>query len=269
MDFQKILYEETPVEKHGNLFFKRDDLFEFAGMRGAKVRAALYLCLKAKEAGYSSVVSACSRYSPQLVILGAVCKELGLSVTGFVAEGRDTPFVRRAIDLGVDVRRVKPGYSTVARYRAVDYAGKQGAFLVSFGMHTPQSIDLTTHQAELLFSGDMGKWDRVIVVAGSGVNMSGVLHGLAKCKVDTPVLGVLVGYDCTAFVLEDQEDYAGKVSFVRSPISYDKEAIYSHVNGVELDSRYEGKAVPYLCPGDLFWLVGFAGSNTVPVERFV
>ena len=56
-------------------------------MRGAKVRAALLLCLKAKEAGFSLVVSAGSRVSPQLAILGAVGRELGLSVAGLLRTG--------------------------------------------------------------------------------------------------------------------------------------------------------------------------------------
>jgi 1-aminocyclopropane-1-carboxylate deaminase/D-cysteine desulfhydrase-like pyridoxal-dependent ACC family enzyme len=270
MDFQKILYEETPVERNGSLFFKRDDLFEFAGMRGAKVRAALALCLTAKEQGYTMVVSACSRQSPQLAILGAIGGELGLFVVGFVAEGADTPIMRQAVGSGVDLHKVKAGYSVVVQARARVYAAEHRGFLVPFGMAGPDSIRLTEHQAEQVFSGsESEKYKRVVMVAGSGVNMSGVLQGMGNWGKTHPVVGVLVGHDCRSYVEANKGRFNGRVSFVVSPVPYHDNAIYSGVNGVEVDSRYEGKAVPFLLPGDLFWLVGFVSANTVPVKRVV
>jgi 1-aminocyclopropane-1-carboxylate deaminase/D-cysteine desulfhydrase-like pyridoxal-dependent ACC family enzyme len=267
VDYSRLLHEETPVERRGSLFFKRDDLFEFAGMRGAKVRAALSLCLRAKDEGFSTVVSACSRHSPQLAILGAVGRELGLLVEGFVAEGSDSPIMRRAVASGVNLHRVVAGYSVVVQARAREYAGEHGCFLVPFGMAGSGVIALTEHQAVALYSGE-GRYSRVVMVAGSGVNMAGVLRGLAQCGAGVPVVGVLVGHDCRPYVGENNLG-AVPVSFVRSPIPYDESAIYSNVNGVEVDARYEGKAVPFLCPGDLFWVVGFVSSNTVPVGRVI
>jgi 1-aminocyclopropane-1-carboxylate deaminase/D-cysteine desulfhydrase-like pyridoxal-dependent ACC family enzyme len=268
VDYRDILYQETPVEKHGGLYFKRDDLFEFAGMRGAKVRAALLLCLKAKEAGFSSVVSACSRHSPQLAILGSVGRELGLGVVGFVAEGSDTPIMRRAIQLGVAVCKVKAGYSVVVRSRAREYAEATGAFLVPFGMAGPDAVALTECQAESVFSVE-APYRRVVLVAGSGVNMAGVVRGMVRSRADIPVVGVLVGHDCSSFVSGYCKDFRGQVSLVRSVLQYNDDALYSSVNGVEVDSRYEGKAVSFLLPGDLFWLIGFVGSSLVPVNRTV
>jgi 1-aminocyclopropane-1-carboxylate deaminase/D-cysteine desulfhydrase-like pyridoxal-dependent ACC family enzyme len=270
MDFSKILYEVTPVERHGNLFFKRDDLFEFEGMRGGKVRAALALCIAAKEQGYTMVVSACSRHSPQLAILGAIGWELGLFVVGFVAEGADTLVMRQAIGSGVHINKVKAGYSVVVQARAREYASEHGGFLVPFGMKGPDSIRLTEHQAEQVFAGsESEKYKRVVMVAGSGVNMSGVLQAMGSWGKTHPVVGVLVGHDCRSYVEANKGEFKGKISFVVSPVPYHDNAIYSSVNGVEVDSRYEGKAIPFLLPGDLFWLVGFVGSNTVPVERVV
>jgi hypothetical protein len=34
VNFEDMVYRQTPVERRGNLWFKREDLFEFAGMRG-------------------------------------------------------------------------------------------------------------------------------------------------------------------------------------------------------------------------------------------
>lgn len=260
VDFSGLLYKETPVEKHGGVFFKRDDLFEFAGMRGAKVRAALSLCLRARDAGFSSVVSACSRHSPQLAILGSVGGELGLSVVGFVAEGADTPVMLKAKKAGVDIRKVKVGYSAVVNARAREYAEERGFFLVPFGMADPVSVELTERQAATVFSGKgLGECRRVVIVAGSGVNMSGLLRGMACCGAGVPVVGVLVGHDCRSYVSENQGGFKGVVSFVQSPFRYDECGLYSSVNGVEVDSRYESKVVQFLLPGDLFWVIGFVG----------
>jgi 1-aminocyclopropane-1-carboxylate deaminase/D-cysteine desulfhydrase-like pyridoxal-dependent ACC family enzyme len=267
VDYSRLLHEETPVERRGNLFFKRDDLFEFAGMRGAKVRAALSLCLRAKDEGFSTVVSACSRHSPQLAILGAIGREFGMSVEGFVAGGSDTPIMQKALASGVNLHRVAAGYSVVVQARAREYAEGCGCFLVPFGMAGSEAIALTEHQAVELFSGE-GQYSRVVMVAGSGVNMSGVLRGLAQCGAGVPVVGVLVGHDCRSYVGENNLG-STPISFVRSPIPYDENAVYSNVNGVEVDTRYEGKVVPFLCPGDLFWVVGFVSSNTVPVGRVI
>jgi hypothetical protein len=132
-----------------------------------------------------------------------------------------------------------------------------------------EAIALTEHQAVSIFSrASPERYSRVIMVAGSGVNIAGVLRGMAQCGVGVPVVGILVGHDCRSYVNKNTLGGA-PVSFVRSPIPYDENALYSSVNGVEVDSRYEGKAVPFLCPGDLFWVVGFVSSNTVPVGRIV
>jgi 1-aminocyclopropane-1-carboxylate deaminase/D-cysteine desulfhydrase-like pyridoxal-dependent ACC family enzyme len=265
MDFSDILYKATPVEKRGSLWFKRDDLFEFAGMRGAKVRAALNLCIRAKSQGYSAVVSACSRHSPQMAILGAVGKELGLRVSGFVAEGSLTPILRKAVSLGVSLHPVRAGYSVVVQSRARQWAVDNGAFLVPFGMADRESSSLSASQVKTITP--LKDISRIILVAGSGVNMVGLIHGMVSEGINVPVLGVLVGHDCRSFVLENCNGSKVQASFVKSSISYEKDSMFSRVNGVDVDSRYEGKLVPFLLPGDLFWVIGFATSSLVSLAR--
>jgi hypothetical protein len=52
-------------------------------------------------------------------------------------------------------------------------------------------------------------------------------------------------------------------------LKYDSPSFFSRVNGVDVDLRYEGKLVPFLRPGDLFWDIGYVSSNLVAVERII
>jgi 1-aminocyclopropane-1-carboxylate deaminase/D-cysteine desulfhydrase-like pyridoxal-dependent ACC family enzyme len=264
--FEDVLLSETPIEGRGNLWFKREDLFEFAGMRGAKVRAALLLCLRAKEQGCSTVVSAGSRYSPQLAIVGAVCRELGLQAVGFVIAGSITSVLNLALLSGVSLRSVKARYSSVVKAQARRWALDNNAFLVPFGMLDDAVIDLTKFQARsLVESGVLDGVKRVVMFAGSGVNLVGVLSGLRECLANVPVVGVMVGHDCRKFV-HSRCNY-NNLSFVHSTLPYDSPSFFSKVNCVDVDLRYEGKAVPFLRPGDLFWDIGFVSVNVVEVAK--
>jgi len=264
----------TPIEKHGSLWFKRDDLFELNGMYGAKVRACLALCRQAKGEGFRRVVSAGSRYSPQLAILGKVANYLGLKAIGVTARGESLPFIQQAESLGVEVHKIPYGYTNVIQKRARDLADALGAFLIPFGMRDDFSIYLTCQSlvnsfpdienAKEFFS----QINRIVVVAGSGVNLLGILSGLRLIKSPVKVLAVLVGHDCRDYVYKScswiPED---QLSFVKYDAPYHFLSVYNQVNGVGVDSRYEGKAIPFLKSGDLFWLIGRAVTSPVVVSR--
>jgi len=260
-------FVSTPVEKHGNLWFKRDDLFELDGMYGAKVRACLALCKQAKDNGYEIVVSAGSRLSPQLAILGTVAKHLGLNAVGVTALGESTPFISKAEFLGVQINKVSFGYSNVIQKRAKDMSSALGAYLIPFGMKDSLSIELTKQSFTDSFRGDsyfLNSFNRIVVVAGSGVNLVGILEGLRCINSNMKVLAVMVGHDCRKYVYDSCPWLSEKqLEFVKSPQTYHELSTYNQVNGVDVDSRYEGKAIPYLEPGDLFWLIGKAVTSPV------
>ena len=265
---------DTPVEAHGHLWFKRDDLFELSGMYGAKVRACLALCERAKNQGYTRVVSAGSRYSPQLAILGTVANHLGLKAVGITAKGESLPFIQQAESLGVEVHKIPYGYTNVIHKRARDFADALGAYLVPFGMRDDLSVYLTAESFVRSFEGSdvLGKIKRLVVAAGSGVNLAGSLTGMRLTHISTlPVLAVLVGHDCREFVYKrcPWVYHWDNISFVRAGLGYKELSLFNQVNGISVDSRYEGKAVMFLEEGDLFWLIGKAVSSPVVISREV
>jgi len=267
------MFDTTLLEDHGDLCFKRDDLFELNGMYGAKVRACLHLCSIARLNGYKTVVSAGSRLSPQLAILGTVAKHIGLKAVGFTAAGRSTPFIKQAESLGVEVHKVPAGYSNVIQKRAKDLAGALGAFLIPFGMKDLSSIELTKASFIESFEPNVGflkTRNRLVVVAGSGVNLIGILEGIRFVGSSINVLAVMVGHDCRKYVYNSCPWVSEKqLEFVKSAQPYHELSTYNQVNGVDVDSRYEGKAIPYLKPGDVFWLIGKAVTSPVVVQREV
>jgi 1-aminocyclopropane-1-carboxylate deaminase/D-cysteine desulfhydrase-like pyridoxal-dependent ACC family enzyme len=217
-------------------------------------------------------VSAGSRFSPQLAIVGAIGKELGLQVSGFVAQGAITPIIQKAIDYGVNIHQVRAGYSVVVQARARQWASENNAYLVPFGMADESSFRLATVQSESLLRSDLlGDVKRIVLIAGSGVNMIGVLRGMSNWDIKLPVLAVLVGHNCRAFVSKNfSSNLSPDFVYMSSPVPYSSDAVYSHVNGVEVDARYEGKAVPFLRSGDLFWVIGHAFSpGSVSVSRVI
>jgi 1-aminocyclopropane-1-carboxylate deaminase/D-cysteine desulfhydrase-like pyridoxal-dependent ACC family enzyme len=265
---------DTPVEKHGNIGFKREDLFELGGMYGAKVRACLALCKDAQDNGFTHVVSSGFRYSPQLAVMGTVAKHLGLKAIGVTTRGESLPFIQQAENLGVEIHRVACGYSNVLQARARSLAEDYHAYVVPFSMKDELSISLTAESLVRSFRNThlVGMLNRIVVVAGSGVNLAGILTGLHTLKADNmSVLAVMVGADCRKFVYRScsWDNCLSNVTFVKSGQDYNELSTYNQVNGVVVDSRYEGKAIPYLQPGDLFWLIGKAVTTPVLVSREV
>lgn len=248
----------TEVHKEGNIYFKRDDLFEFGGMYGAKVRAAKILCEKAKEDGYTTITSLGAKSSPQINILASVCREMGLKAVGHTTLSELQLDMRRAIEKGAEVIQHPYGYTNVLIKRAKEYAVKNKAFYLPFGMDDNISVDATAEEVSSIIP-YLDDINRVVIVAGSGINLAGLIRGFIRYKIKKPILGVQVGFTGVSKILDK---YIGDGTWqrycelVKAEQAYNDYAEYTCVNGVEVDSTYEGKCIPFLQKGDLFWIIG-------------
>lgn len=248
----------TPVEKVGNLYFKRDDLFEFGGMYGAKVRAAKVLCEKAKEEGYTTITSLGAKSSPQINILASVCRELGLKAVGHTTMAELQLDMKKAVEKGAEVIQHPYGYTNVLIKRAKEYAIQNSAYYLPFGMDDNIAVEATTSEVPSIIP-YLDNINRVVIVAGSGINLAGLIRGFMKYKINKPILGVQVGFTGVPKILDK---YVGKniwqkhCELVSAEQKYNDYAEYTKVNGIDVDSTYEGKCVPFLQKGDLYWLIG-------------
>ena len=236
----------TPVERHGALWFKRDDLFTVAGVSGGKVRTCWHLAQ-----GAIGLITAGSRSSPQVNIVAHIAKALGIPCRCHVPTGKLLPEVEAAANAGAEIIQHKPGYNSVIVARARTDAIAQGWFEIPFGMKCDEAPRQTASQVRNL-PNDI---KRIVVPVGSGMSLAGVLRGLQATGLSIPVLGVVVG----ANPIKRLNQYAplgwqNMCQLVESGVPYDKEVKPDFP--VTLDSIYEAKCVKFLQADDLFWIVG-------------
>lgn len=242
--------EPTPIQRVDDVWVKRDDLFAFAGVRGGKVRTCLAIARTAQD----GLVTAGSRQSPQVQIVSAVARELGLPCRVHVPSGATSAEVKSAADNGAEVVKHKPGYNTVIVSRAKDDAAESGWTEVPFGMECAEAIK--QNRAQVVDIPD--DVERIVVPVGSGMSLAGILHGLDDIgRSDIPVLGVMVGADPTDRLNEyAPADWAKRVELRASGTDYKTPAGRTEWFGIDMDPHYEAKAASHVAPGDLFWVVG-------------
>ena len=248
----------TPIEEHGGILCKREDLFEVAGIRGGKVRACWVLAQGAK-----GLVTAGSRQSPQVNIVAQIAKYMKIPCRIHTAKGELGEEVKEAVKTGAELFQWNMGYSNVLACRAREDAKKMGWTEIPFGMESVVSIACQRNQVVNIPS----KVRRIVVCVGSGMCLSGVLHGMIDHGYESiPVLGVRVGggTDKTKFspVLERRLDkfappnWREMVKFEHCGLDYHKFAPVTKLGDLELDPIYEAKCIPFLKKSDLFWVIG-------------
>jgi 1-aminocyclopropane-1-carboxylate deaminase/D-cysteine desulfhydrase-like pyridoxal-dependent ACC family enzyme len=248
----------TPVELHGDIWLKRDDLYSYAGRHGGKVRTCRAIAERAKGHGCVGLITAGSRQSPQVSIVAAIARHLGMRCRVHVPAGADTPQIAAALSAGAEVVRHRPGYNTVIVARArEDAVALRRWGLVPFGMECVSAIQMTATQVSSAL--EVGP-ARVIVPVGSGMSLAGVLSGMygSASLVDArvPVLGVVCGADPTSRLDRWAPLWRAQgVELVGAAVDYHRH-VAAAVGGVSLDPVYEAKCAEFLRPGDLLWVVG-------------
>lgn len=234
----------TPIQEAAPYRLKRDDLAHVGGMRGGKVRACWALAQ-----GAEGLITAGSRHSPQIAIVAAVARELGVPCRVHTPQGALGPVVLWAQSVGAEVVQHRAGYNSVIVKRANDDAAASGWTLIPFGMECPEAVTLTARQ-----TANLPPEGRLVVAVGSGMSLAGILHGTAPSG--RRVLGVIVGADPTGRLDRyAPADWRERCTLVRAREKY-QQAVSASLGGVDLDPHYEAKVVPWLIPGDLFWIVG-------------
>lgn len=211
-------------------------------------------CKNSRNVG---VVTAGSRSSPQVNIVAQICKALNLPCIVHTPQGKPGPEVAAAVGAGAVRVEHMPGYNTVLVKRARDDAEHRGWCHVPFGMDTMEAVAQTASQVTQLSVVGMR---RIVVPVGSGMSLAGIVSGLSSGGLHTydipKVLGVVVGADPTKRL----DRYAPMwrfqgVELVDAGVPYDR-AVKARIGDIDLDPIYEAKCVPFLQPGDLFWVVG-------------
>jgi hypothetical protein len=167
------------IERHGRLWVLRDDLLP----GGTKQRFLPELMV-----GASNVVYPGPAWGGAAVAIAILAREMGIDATLFYADRKErSPRQLLAARYGARIHTVRPGYLSVVRARAREYARATGARLLDWGLPAVES-------AVAGFGASLdGGWPEVWVSAGSGT----VLRGLARAYGAGRVVGVQVGHALT------------------------------------------------------------------------
>lgn len=252
--------DTTPVEAHGEVLVKRDDLYEAHGQRGGKVRACLALLT---QPGVAGAVTAGSRHSPQVEIVAGLAQALDLPCAVHVPAGDDTPALQHAAATGAQVHRHRPGHNSVIVRRAKDDAAERGWLEVPFGMECQEAVDATASQVQSLLQLPTLP-SRIVIPVGSGMSLAGVIQGLDQLQLPVPILGVVVGADPTRRLQRWAPRWAERATLVRSAWTYEQRPTVTSLGTLQLDPVYEAKTLPHLQPGDLLWCVGLRQHPASP-----
>lgn len=245
----------TPINKIGNIWLKRDDLFTYAGVNGGKVRSCFNLMQGAK-----GVTTAGSRKSPQINIVASIAKELNIPFYAHCPTGELGEELELAKAKGAVIIQHKAGYNSVIKARAREHAETLGFKEIPFGMVCDMAIEETRKQVVQIPDGVK----RIVICVGSGMSLAGVLTGLQDNKLNIPVLGVVVGANPTKTLNAFAPfGWFNMVELINAGVDYHTEIEDNNYNGIILDPIYEAKCVKFLKEGDLFWVIGVRESVKV------
>jgi len=248
----------TRVDVFDGWYAKRDDkaCFISADMpSGSKVRQ--YLAMAKDCPKGTPMVVGCSASSAQQVYVADAAKRCNTRGIVFVpARAKRTRSTQWAIDMGAEVHEVRPGYPSVYRSRAKEFARGLGGCV----RWNPKLAVLDTAVQTNNLPSDIR---RVIVPTGSGLVAAGVLVGLAGS--DVKVIAVAVSSLASKEkIIETALKYVKEVprlEFVKLRIPYEKPMLDIRLpDGDILDPFYAAKAMPFVKDGDCLWVTGCRGE---------
>jgi 1-aminocyclopropane-1-carboxylate deaminase/D-cysteine desulfhydrase-like pyridoxal-dependent ACC family enzyme len=274
----------TPVEKHGELYFKRDDLLQpypDSPVNGGKLRQCYFLLERNAQLIASqhnnTVATATSVHSPQGAIVARVAQSLGMrcivAIGGNEKSHRHST-VKWCTRAGADVRVVtKMGYTSILNAKILQMP--EHPFLVHFGMNLERDPDAILRSTAAQVANVPADTDNIVFAVGSGIVMGGVLLGVAQrtwAKAGWPrCIGIQIsGYDRSARIGATSGWFDWQYElFIDKTFPYAHEVKCKIDDTLTLDPIYEAKAFVYmrdtlhLDGKTLFWVVG----NSAPLRQ--
>ncbi len=245
----------TPVQEVGNIWLKRDDLWQGAPpAKGGKARTADAVCRRAVQEGLTEICAAIDRNSSVPGMLSRVCWHYRLGLRLWIPASKDPlPLpLAEAQENGAALVEIRPGYMSVRRKRLREYvASTEGTVEIGLGLiwgkcGQYETFIQTRNVMELVEAGEVR---RVVVPVGSGGMLRGMVPGLPR----VPIFGV-----CCGGIPDDR--FPPNVTLVQSRHGFHK-SVKASIGDTVLDPVYEAKCFEYLREGDLLWLVGHRDSQ--------
>ena len=178
----------TPVEKRGDYWFKREDLYrpyDFSPANGSKLRQCQLLVEKNINLASNGIITGTSVLSPQAVIAASVAKEHNVpciiyygGTTEKLLFGRKYPLVAK--ELGAEISIVsKMAYTSVLASKAEKYAQENRMFHIHYGFDLRSNLDVFIESVALQVKNIPKSIKNIVVTVGSSITLVGILYGLA------------------------------------------------------------------------------------------
>ena len=268
----------TPVEDHGGIYYKRDDMFcPYGDVNGGKVRQTRLLFSKyaGPHGGWPGVVAAVSVHSPTGPVISRVAKHFHtpciIAVGGTTPENLDKlPMMRLSKHFGAEVRIVAGhGMKNAITARVNEICKETGYHNIDFSHHIYSDADLMFDTNAEQVQNIPDELDVLVMSLGVGIQFACVLKGLKKYnKKVKKIIGVQVGPDRRKLIdgylnqnplTEPRFDL--EYELVQYKSAYSKPEI-QQVGDFYLDDIYEAKAHKWMLNNIdlnqkiLFWCVG-------------
>ena len=243
------MFELTPVEYTNGIYFKREDYFKIGNVNGGKARTAMVLCKEAKN----GIVTAGSRYSPQIKIISELAKIKKLPFIAVTPIGKITEELQFAIDNNAKLNQIKMGFNNNLISKAKKISEELNYSYIPFGMECDEAVNQSKFQVQNI----PNKIKNLVIIIGSGMTLSGILHGIEYYKKNIKnIIGIIVGANPEKRLNKyAPENWKEKVTLIKSKYDYHQKC-NDILFDLKFNQTYEAKALSFLNKGDLFWIIG-------------
>lgn len=185
------LYDLTPVELIGGVWWKRDDLFAPlgpGGVNGSKLRQLIWL-IHNRTPSQKGITSGAVKGSPQHAMVAAVAQYYGLPCVQFVGgESEDSPMIALAKNFGAEIRHVNPGYAGNLNAQARRLAAERGWLHIETNITVEHDLNSAARVEGFHRVGSEqchnipDHIENLFVPAGSCNSLTSILYGLARFR---------------------------------------------------------------------------------------
>tara|TARA_R110000787_G_scaffold9205_3_gene32342 strand:- start:163 stop:1041 length:879 start_codon:yes stop_codon:yes gene_type:complete len=279
----------TPIEHHGNRWYKRDDQFAPlgpTGVNGTKLRQLIRMVEDIATSGAKGLVTAASAHSPQIPMTALVGARFGLPVhiiTG--GKGMETVSLKQgvqiALEAGATIQPTMPAYNPVLQHAARSaLAERPGWAMVPYAISIPEPATEAEawrfHDASSAQAANLPAAEALIIAFGSGNSSASILWGIDRFNIDIREVHLIGVGPSRIDWLVNRLDQLGAVHMIDRCVHHDLhgaglvtygERVNATSDGINLHPNYEAKVARYLASephpvpewdeGDCgWWIVG-------------
>lgn len=268
-------YDLTPVQKIGEFYFKRDDLFQPFGkgeVNGGKLRQCMMLVNNLKNVKH--LITYCSIHSPQAPITAAVALNKGLKceilyggTTRDMLKKLSMPRLCLKYKANIHIA-AKSGRHNVLYAKAKELAKLNNAFIIQYGINIINYRDVLLNAVANQVQNIPDNIDDFIMVCGSGITAAGVLIGFKRFNKHVKrVHLVATAPNRERFIHSTLDKYRADRDviyhslFDRKDFMYEKREYFLY-KGIIFHPNYEAKMMKWFVNSDinsnkiLLWITG-------------